>query len=418
MKPWSRSLLTAMVVSGLIARIAGAAEGEVPAAARALHERLLVLDSHLDTPMLFDDPNWNILERHAPGDGTQQVDLPRMIEGGLDGGLWVIYTPQRERTPAGHLAARDHGLKRLLQINRLLAAHPDKFELARTPEDVQRIAAAGKRVVLVSMENAAPLAHDATLLGFYFDQGLRVLGLVHTANNDFADSSNAAVPEWRGLSPRGRALVAEANRLGIVIDQSHASDLVFDQLLELSQAPIILSHTGADAIYEHMRNIDDERLRRLAAKGGVIHVNSVASYLRNTNVTDEYRRALRSLTERYYGVVPGSREADEFMTQRLALDERFGIAPANFEDYMRHVLHIIRVAGPEHVGFGADWDGGGGVAGMEDVSTLPKVTARLLQEGYTEQQIAAMWGGNLLRVIGEAQSVAREMAAAAAVARP
>jgi membrane dipeptidase len=167
-----------------------------------------------------------------------------------------------------------------------------------------------------------------------------------------------------------------------------------------------------------MRNLDDARLRRLAEKGGVIHVNSVGSFIRNTNVSNEYRMALRALTERYYGVVPGSREADEFITRKLALHERFDIQPATFEDYMRHVLHIIRVAGPAHVGFGADWDGGGGVVGLEDVSMLPKITARLLQEGYTAEQVEAMWGGNLLRVMDEAQRVARELAAAAAVAAP
>jgi membrane dipeptidase len=295
-----------------------------------------------------------------------------------------------------------------------LAAHPDQFELALTPEDARRIAAAGRRVVFISMENASPLTTDPSLLEFYHAQGLRVLGLVHTSNNDFADSSNTP-PEWNGLSAKGRALVAEANRLGIVLDQSHASDAVFDQLLELSKAPIILTHSSADAVYEHMRNIDDARIRRLAEKGGLLQVNAFGSYLKNTNITPEYRTALQALTERFYGVVAGSRQYDEFIAQKLALDERFNVAPANFDDYMQHVLHIIRVAGPDHVGFGADWDGGGGVVGLEDVSMLPKVTARLLQEGFTESQIAAMWGGNMLRVIGDAQRVALEMGAASAV---
>ena len=341
--------------------------------ARALHERIIVLDSHLDTPMMFDDPAWNILERHPAGDGTSQVDLPRMLEGGLDGGMWAIYTPQRGRTLEHMRTQRDHGLKRLLQIHHLVAAHPDRFELARTPEDARRIAAAGRRVVFISMENAAPLALDPSLLQFYFDQGLRMLGLVHTSNNDFADSSNTP-PEWNGLSPAGRALVAEANRLGIVIDQSHAADAVFDQLLELSKSPIILSHSSSDEVHEHMRNIDDERLRRLAARGALIQVNAYGPYLKDTQVGGQ----------------------------------------ATFEDYMQHVLHIIKVAGYEHVGFGADWDGGGGVQGHILQSLLPKVTSRLLQEGYTEAQIAAMWGGNLLRVVGDAQRVAAEMAAAAA----
>jgi membrane dipeptidase len=349
-----------------------AAQTEVTPAVRALHERLLVLDSHLDTPMQFDDPRWNILERHAPGNGGSQVDLPRMLEGGLDGGMWVIYTPQRGRTEADNRAARDHGLKRVVQLQRLLAAHPGEFELALTPGDARRIADSGRRVVFISMENAAPLALDPSLLQFYYDNGLRVLGLVHTANNEFADSSTAP-PEWNGLSAQGRALVAEANRLGILIDQSHASDAVFDQLLELSKAPILLSHTSADGVFEHPRNIDDARLRKLAAAGGVIQVNAFGRYLKQEGGT-----------------------------------------PPTFEEYMQHLLHIIRVAGPRHVGFGADWDGGGGVVGMEDVSLLPKITARLLAEGYSEADLAMMWGGNLLRVLGEAQRLAQATAPPAA----
>lgn len=341
----------------------------VPAHARALHERILTLDSHLDTPAQFDDPQWDILEHHAHGSGDSQVDYPRMVAGGLDGGAWVVYTPQRGRTLADDRTARDHGLKRLIGIRNLLAAHPDKFELALTPEDARRIEKAGRRVVFISIENAAPLTTDPSLLQFYYDQGLRMLGLVHFRNNEFADSATDQ-PEWRGLSPRGRELVAEANRLGILLDQSHASNEVFDQLLELSKAPIVLSHSGASAVYDHPRNIDDARLRRLAASGGVIQVNSYGAYLKQTSETD----------------------------------------PATIDDFFRHLKHILDVAGPGHVGIGADWDGGGGVAGLEDITSLPKITAWLQQQGYSEQQIADIWGGNLLRVLGEAQRVGRELA--------
>jgi membrane dipeptidase len=336
--------------------------------ARALHERLLVLDSHLDTPAEFDDPTWDIMQRHEPAEHKHQVDYPRMVEGGLDGGMWAIYTPQKGRTPEDDRDARDHGLTRLMQIRALLAAHPDQFELALTPEDAPRIALSGKRVVYISMENASPLATDPSLLRFYHDQGLRVLGLVHFRNNGFADSATDE-PEWHGLSPAGRALVKEANRMGLLIDQSHASDEVFDQLLELSAAPIVLTHSSARAVFDHPRNLDDTRLRLLAARGGVIQVNSYPAYV-------------------------SDREGGP-----------------NFDDYMAHVLHILEVVGPDHVGFGADWDGGGGVIGMEDVTALPEITARLLAKGYTEQQIANMWSGNLLRVLGEAQRVGRELQA-------
>jgi len=367
----NRSILklrTSIAVAAVAAAFAVTACSRQQPSEPTLHERLLVLDSHLDTPAQFDDPAWDILQRHEPGEHAHQVDYPRMVEGGLDGGVWVIYTPQRGRTAEDDRAARDHGLTRLLQIHRMVAAHPDKFELALTPEDAPRIAAAGKRVVYISMENASPLASDPSLLQFFYDQGLRVLGIVHFRNNGFADSATDE-PEWRGLSPAGRALVAEANRLGMLIDQSHASDEVFDQLLELSAAPIVLTHSSARSVFDHPRNLDDERLRRLAEKGGLIQVNSYPTYV-------------------------SAREGGP-----------------DFEDYMTHVLHILKVVGPEHVGFGADWDGGGGVHGMEDVTTLPKVTARLVDEGFTEAEIAAMWSGNLLRVLGEAQQVGRELQA-------
>ncbi|MFT3762853.1 MAG: dipeptidase [Pseudoxanthomonas sp.] len=376
--------------------------------ARALHQRILTLDSHLDTPANFAQPGWDILERHDPAKGGSQVDYPRMVDGGLDGGLWVIFTPQRGRTPEDDRTARDHGLQRLVQIREMVAAHPDKFELALTPDDAPRIAQAGKRVVYVSIENASPLSTDPSLLEAYYKLGVRVLGLVHTTNNDFADSATDK-PEWNGLSPKGRELVAAANRLGIVLDQSHASDAVFDQLLELSKAPIVLTHTSADAVHEHPRNIDDERIRRLAAKGGVIQVNSLGAYIADTGATPEYRDALGRLYAEFGGrrnIKDVDREA--FVQKKEALDAQYRIREATFDDYMAHILHIIEVAGPDHVGLGADWDGGGGVAGLEDISLLPKITERLLQAGYDERQIENIWSGNLLRVMRQAQALAEK----------
>lgn len=387
------------------------ADDIVSAQARALHERILTLDSHLDTPMFFSRDGWNILQRNDTQPLASQVDLPKMIEGGLDGGLWVIYTGQRGRRPEDDRAARDAGLVRLVEIRELLAAHPDTFELARTADDAARIRDAGKRVVYISIENASPLSADPSLLALYHSLGVRVLGLVHTSNNDFADSASTP-PEWNGLSDKGRALVAEANRLGIVLDHSHASDAVFDQLIALSKAPIILSHTGADAVHEHPRNIDDARIRTLAEHGGVILVNSLGSYLIDTGATPAYQSDLRALYERFGGRanLDESKYAD-FERLRGELDAKYGLKKATLDDYFAHILHIIEVAGPEHVGFGADWDGGGGVAGLEDVSDLPKITARLIEAGYTEPQIEAMWSGNLLRVIRQAQAVAETEAA-------
>jgi len=384
---------------------------EVSGQARALHERILVLDTHLDTPANLPRPGWSILDDHSSERDFSQVDLPRMRRGGLDGGFWAIYTEQGDRTPESNLRARDHGLVRLAEIREMVAAHPDQFELATRADDAPRIVEAGKRVVYISMENASPLATDPTLLSAYYKLGLRLLGITHMRNNEFGDSANTPA-EWNGLSPAGRALVAEANRLGIVLDASHASDQVFDQLLDLSRAPIVLSHSASDAVYENPRNIDDARIRRLAQKGGVIQVNAYGGYLIAIAKNEDRKRELDALDARF-----GDQEtlthgqAVEFLRARDAIDAKYPQAQATFADFMKHLLHVLEVAGPEHVGIGADWDGGGGVAGMADVGDLPVITQALLDAGYSEQDIANIWGGNILRVLREAERLADKAAA-------
>jgi membrane dipeptidase len=384
------------------------AEEAVSSKARQLHENAIVLDTHLDTPANFSRPGWSILDNHHGDRDFSQVDLPRMLEGGLDGGFWVIYTEQGARDSAGNLQARDHGLVRMTEIQKMLAANRETFELALTDDDADRIAKAGKRIVFISMENASPLASDPSLLTAYHRLGLRMLGIAHFANNDFGDSAtDPAGEEWHGLSPKGRSLVAEANRLGIVLDASHSSEDVLDQLLALSAAPIVLSHSGARALYDHPRNVDDARIRQVADKGGVIHVNAYGGYLISIPKIAAREEALEALKGKY----GPEGEMDEtqiqaFLAEREAIDRKFPVLHADLDDYMRHLLHILKVAGPEHVGIGADWDGGGGVDGLEDVSALPRITQRLLAAGYTEDDIKNILGGNLLRVLREVQGKA------------
>lgn len=378
--------------------------------ARALHREAIVLDSHLDTPAIFARPGWKILDRHSVADDFNQVDYPRMVEGGLDGGFWVIYTAQGERTPEANLAARNAGLKRLVEIREMVAANIDHFEIALTADDAVRIKNAGKRIVYISMENASPLASDPSLLSVYHDLGLRMLGLVHSTTNDFADSStNASGVEWKGLSPRGRDLVAAANRMGILIDLSHASNDTVDQVLELSTAPVVLSHSSSFDITPHPRNIDDARLRKLAAKGGVIQVNSVSPFVLAMPNNLERRDALGKITDQFDAGDALSLEQRVEIKRQIREFEANNPEPrATFEDYMKHMLHILEVAGPDHVGLGADWDGGGGVTGMEDITALPQITERLLKEGYTKDQVKGVLGGNLLRVMHAAEAAAEK----------
>jgi membrane dipeptidase len=372
----------------------------------ALHQRLLVLDSHLDTPLTLTRPGWNIVERHGYRQDGSQVDLPRMREGGLDGGFFAVYTPQGPRTEEGRAYASAYGLATLTRIRDVIDRNPDSFALALTADDARRIAAQGKRVVFISMENADPLSSDPELLNTYYRQGLRMLGLVHFMNNDLADSATA-LPEWKGLSPKGRDLVQRANRLGILLDVSHASDAVFDQMLALSTAPIIASHSSSRAVNPHPRNLDDNRVRQLAAKGGVIQVNAYSDYLIPLKQNPERNKAMAALGARFHNLAALSPEqVKDLYQERDTINERFAQPKADLDVFMKHLLHLLDVAGPEHVGIGADWDGGGGLSDLEDVSQLPVITQRLLDAGYTEQQVGNIWSGNLLRVLHAAQSAA------------
>ena len=396
-----RASLTPALLALLLAAAPAAA---VAADARAVHERLITLDTHLDTPLNFPRPGWDITEGHTWGEDFSQVDLPRMVQGGLDGGFFVIYTPQGPRTPAGHMAARNAALLRTVQIREMIARHSDRFELALTADDAARIAASGKRIVYLSIENSYPIGRDISLLKLFYDLGARMVGPVHGANNDLADSTTD-MPEWRGLSPLGRELVAEANRLGMVLDASHASDDVFDQMIELSATPIILSHSGAKALFNHPRNIDDARLRRLAASGGVIQMNSLSSYIVATPPNPERNAAMQALGDRYGPMrsLAGER-LQAYAAERRAIEARYPVPRATLDDFMRHVLHVLRLIGPDHVGIGLDLDGGGGVTGLEDAADVHRITERLLAAGYSETDLQKIWSGNVLRLLRQAET--------------
>ncbi len=382
---------------------------ELAVRARAIHERAITFDTHLDTPASLRIPGWDITQRHDVKVDFTQVDEPRMIEGGLDGGFWAIYTPQGPRTPAGHAAARDTALEIAVRIHEMVAAHPKDFALATTADDAAAIAATGRRIVYISMENAYPIGHDVTLVKTFYDLGVRMLSTVHFANNDLADSaSDASGKQWGGLSPLGKEVVAECNRLGIILDASHASDDVFDQLIALSKTPIILSHSSCRAICDHPRNIDDDRMRKLAASGGIIQMNSLSAYLIPTPPNPERNAATQALMAKYAGrenLTPAQRQ--EMTRERRAIEEKYPVPRATFDDFMKHVLHALQVVGPEHVGFGADWDGGGGVTGMEDVASYYKITERLVAAGYSEADIQNIWSGNTLRLLRAAEAYAK-----------
>jgi membrane dipeptidase len=372
--------------------------------AAALQQRLLTLDTHLDTPASLALPGWSIMDAHTVQDDYTQVDLSRMKQGGLDGGFWVIYTPQGPLDPESTSKARDFALMRGVAIREMVSAHPESFALASKAADAAAIKASGKRVVYLSIENAWPLGDDPTLLRSFYAMGVRIAGFAHFRTNQFADSSTDKA-KWDGLSPLGVQLLAEMNRLGVVPDLSHSSDRTLDDVLRLSKAPIVLTHSGCKALFDHPRNIDDAHLKALAAAGGLIQINSV--YVKGIKQSSEREAAMKALEEKY----PEDRkltaaERQSMLAERHAIDARYPEVRATFDDVMANLLHAIRVAGVDHVGIGLDWDGGGGVTGLEDIADLPKITRALLAAGYSEADVAKIWSGNVLRVLAAAEAEA------------
>ncbi|UZK67260.1 dipeptidase [Sphingomonas sp. M1-B02] len=362
----------------------------------ALHREILTLDTHLDTPAMFSRPGWSFADRHSYATDIAQVDLPRMDDGNLDGGFFVVYIAQGPLTAEGYAAAGAFASKRLGEIETMLARYPERIGLATAAPDAARLDKAGKRSAYISIENSYPLGESVAGLAEFYRRGVRMASPVHFRNNQFADSATDK-PRWNGLSPLGRQWVAEMNRLGMVLDASHASDAVLDQMIAASRTPVILSHTGAKAIFDHPRNLDDTRIRKLAASGGAICMNS--AYLATMRSTPE-RSALGDKLE-----APGVTAAEqvELVRQLRVLDQTQPVQDADFETYMRGLLHLIEVAGVDHVCFGADWDGGGGVRGFEDIEAHPKITARLRAAGYSRADLEKMWSGNVLRLLRTAE---------------
>lgn len=373
------------------------------------HADMLVLDSHLDTPLVLDRAGFDIRQRHDWMTDYAQVDLPRMKEGGLDGGFWVIYTAQGPLTDAAYADALAHARQRNKVIDGLVDMPGGDFALALEAEDAKRIAASGKRVVYKSIENAYPLGTNIDLLDEFYAAGVRMVGLVHSRNNQFADSAtdkNGQV--WGGLSPLGRQLIKRANALGMIVDMSHAHDMALAQAIELSETPVILSHSGVSKLYQHPRNVPDGLLQKLAQSGGVIQINSLSGYLRDLDTHPNRLPEFIGLYKKYQNAPGGMRQNSEaFIADRRALDKKYPPDYAEFSDVMEHIFYALDLMGPDHVGIGLDWDGGGGVNGLQDVANLEKITAALQADGVSARTIEKIWSGNLLRLLKQAEAARR-----------
>lgn len=397
-----RPVLALSLAFGLSSALVWPAAAGATSDAKEVHAGLLTLDTHLDTPANFGRPGWDMLDRHSVAEGSH-VDYPRMVEGGLSGGFFAIFTPQGPLTPEGERSARDAALIRAVEIHEMVARHSDQFAIALKADDAPAILARKKRIVFLSIENSYPLEGDLSLMATFQKLGVRLIGPIHFKNNALGDSSTDK-PEWHGLSPLGKTFVAEANRLGLVLDASHASDDVLDQMIALSKTPVILSHSGCKAVYDHPRNIDDARLKALADSGGVIQVNSLSAYLIPIPKNPAREAAMGALMQKASNASKLSPDEQAALRAEFkSIEAKYPQPMATFDDFMNHLLHALKIAGVDHVGIGTDMDGGGGVTGMEDVASYPRITERLLAAGYTKSDLEKIWGGNVLRVLKQAE---------------
>jgi membrane dipeptidase len=377
-----------------------APDTQLLAKAKAIHERAITLDSHVD----ISGTNYATPEVDPGIDNPRlKCDLSKMERGGMKGVFLAVFVGQTPNlNPEGYKRAYDQAIAKFDALARLTQTmYPDRCAFARTPDEVERIARSGKRVIMTGIENGYPLGEDLGLVQKFYDLGARYITLAHSGNNQICDSSSASQPLNNGLSEFGRRVVAEMNRVGIMVDVSHISAKSFWDVISVSKAPIIASHSGCTAITKVGRNLDDDQLKALSKNGGVIQIVSLSSYLKED--PPERRQAIQKLREEL-GVPRQGQPPQAFTDElRARYDERMKeidtLYPrATLADMINHLDHAVKVAGIDHVGIGTDFDGGGGVSGFNDHSEALNVTVELVRRGYTEEQIRKIWGGNLLRV--------------------
>lgn len=378
-----------------------------------MHHRILTVDTHCDTPLHM-GPDFDLGTRHTPfAPESGCVDLPRMKEGGLDASFFAVFLGQGPRTPEGHATAKARALEILDRMDALYAQHPDLCGRATTAADAARIAGTGRRALYLGLENGYPVGRDVANVDVFYRRGVRYITLSHSWDNDLCDSStDRRDPEDRGLSDLGRTVVQRMNALGMMVDVSHISERSFFDVLKVTKAPVLASHSCARALCDHPRNLTDDQLRALKANGGVIQLCILTEYLRKAPANPERDRAEADLDARVaklggWEALRGRPEAKGFHQAWRDIQKAYPPPPATVRDAVDHIDHIVKVIGVDHVGIGTDFDGGGGISDCRDVTELPNITVELVRRGYTEAEIRKIWGGNALRVMAAVEAAAR-----------
>lgn len=381
--------------------------GSIEKKAAKIHKEVLTIDSHNDTPLRMMLKGFDISIRHDPRKEYTKVDFPRMKEGGLDGAFFAAFVSQGPRNPQGYEKVKQKILVLFDTIDNAVIRYPELAGLAVHPDDAFRLKKEGKRAVFIGIENGYAIGKDLTLIGDYYRHGARYITLCHTKNNDICDSSTDTT-EFNGLSAFGKTVVAEMNRIGMMIDISHASDKSFYDVLSITKAPVIASHSCARALCNNPRNLDDDMLGALAKNGGVIQMCILSDYVKAPEPNALRDSLLGAIRLKYHDWDNLTEEqVKNYRKERRDLDAQFPSKLATVADVADHIDHLVEVAGVDHVGIGTDFDGGGGVDGCYDVSEMGNITLELVSRGYSKEEIRKIWGGNLMRVMNEVAIIAR-----------
>lgn len=404
-------------------------EAELTEYAKGIHERVITLDTHDDINTSNFTTENNYTERLS-----SQVNLPKMEEGGLDVAWFIVYTGQGDLTEEGYAKAYENADDKFKAIHRLTEEiAPDKIGLALTSDDVRSIVASGRKVAMIGVENGYPIGTDIARVKEFYDRGARYMSLAHNGHSQLSDSNTGerdSVWLHNGLSDLGRQVIAEMNKWGIMIDLSHPSKAANMEMMKLSKAPVIASHSSARALNDVSRNLDDEQLMMLKENGGVVQTVAFKSYVnaKKNNANNAKTQEITAKIAQEAGFEMKDRSEmramdaetrEAYMSALADFRKKHGdaitkevneTAPAvNVSDFVDHIDYLVKKIGLEHVGISSDFDGGGGVEGWSDASETFNVTLELVRRGYTEEQIGMLWSGNLLRVLDEVQAVAKQI---------
>ncbi len=442
-----RALTVAALVTHL--SLAQAPDAALLAKAKAIHNRVLKLDTHDDIDAANFTPECNYTKRL-----TTQVNLPKMADGDMDVAFFIVYVGQGLPTPEAYDIAYQQAIEKFEAVHRFTEKiAPNEMGLALTPKDVRRLHKQGKRIAVIGVENAYPIGTDIKRVKEFYDRGGRYMSLAHNGNSQLADSNTGEASGYlhnNGLSPLGREVIAEMNRLGMMIDLSHPSKGANLEAIRLSKAPVIASHSSVRALADHSRNMDDEQLLALKKTGGVVQIVGFASYLKVDSKEraaalaalrsdfgfgggpraggPTFRRPARSCaieepkpaaaasaapaprrTAGFLNLLPPERR-EEYTKRMAEIDAKFPPAPrANVADMVNHIDYAVKLIGIDHVGISSDFDGGGGIDGWDSAADAFNVTLELVRRGYTQSQIAKLWGGNLLRVWADVEKAAKKL---------